>query len=86
VVDEVLFREGDWVVKDQTLLVRVEPRKYEALLAQAEATLKKAEANVKRWDALAKRTEASVTDAEQTLSLRKTVMENIRRAGRSVKA
>src|SRR5262245_62715484 len=37
VVEEVLFREGDWVVKDQTLLIRVEPRKYEALLAQAEA-------------------------------------------------
>src|SRR5262245_22383419 len=28
VVEEVLFREGDWVVKDETLLVRVEPRKY----------------------------------------------------------
>src|SRR5262245_57700838 len=32
VVEEVYFREGDWVVKDQTVLVRVEPKKYEALM------------------------------------------------------
>src|SRR5262249_51019946 len=85
VVEEVLFREGDWVIKDETLLVRVEPRKYEALLAQAEAQLKRAEANVKRVEAMAKKNDAAVRDADQTLSLRKTVLENIRRAGRSVK-
>src|SRR5262245_25236357 len=32
IVEEVLFREGDWVVKDQTLLARIEPKKYKALL------------------------------------------------------
>lgn len=84
-VEEVLFREGDWVIKDQTLLVRVEPRKYEALFAQAEANLKKAEANVKRVEAMNRRTVAGVVDAEQTLSLRKTVLGNMVRAGRAVK-
>src|SRR5262245_45932962 len=41
VVEEVLFREGDWVVKDQTLLVRVEPKRYEAMLAQADANVER---------------------------------------------
>src|SRR5262245_52688442 len=39
IVEEVCFREGDWVVKDLTLLARVEPKKYEAMLAQAKANL-----------------------------------------------
>src|SRR5262249_44727193 len=51
IVEEVLFREGDWVEKDQTLLARIEPKKYEAMLAQAEANLKRAEANVKKGEA-----------------------------------
>ena len=51
VVEEVNFREGDWVEKDRTVLVRIDPRKYEAMLAQGEANLKKAEATVERMKA-----------------------------------
>src|SRR5262249_18366042 len=85
VVEEVLFREGDWVVKDQTLLVRVEPKKYRALLAQAEANLQRATANVKRMEANIRKCEANIRDAEQSLELKRTVMDNIRRAGRAAK-
>lgn len=85
VVEEVNFREGDWVVKDSTVLVRIEPRKYEALLAQADANLKKAEANVERITAMTRKTEAGIRDAEQTLDLRRTIYDNIRRVGRSAK-
>src|SRR5207237_8018425 len=58
-VEEVNFREGDWVVKDQTLLVRIDPRKYEAMLAQAEAKLKRAEARVQKTEAAARRADAA---------------------------
>lgn len=86
VVEEVLFREGDWVVKDQTLLVRIEPKKYEAMLAQAEANLKRAEASVKKMDASLRRCDSNIRDAEQFLSLKNTILENVRNAGRGAKA
>jgi membrane fusion protein, multidrug efflux system len=86
VVEEVLFREGDWVIKDQTLLVRIEPKKYEALLAQAEANLKRAEATAKKMEASVRRSDSAIRDAEQFLSLKNTMLENIRRAGRAAKA
>lgn len=84
-VVEVLFREGDWVIKDQTVLARIDPPRYKALLAQAEANLQKAEANVDRMEALAKKADAAIRDAQQTLDLRRIVLDNIRRAGRSAK-
>jgi multidrug efflux system membrane fusion protein len=82
-VEEVLFREGDWVIKDETLLVRIEPRRYQAMLAQADANLKKAEAAVKRAEANAAKGKAVQRDAEQTLKLRMVLQENLRKAGRS---
>src|SRR5262249_15483666 len=85
IVEEVLFREGDWVVKDETLLARIEPRKYQAMLDQADANLQRAEANVKKMDAAIKRADANVKDAEQFLSLKNTILENIRAAGRAAK-
>src|SRR5262245_61949842 len=83
--EEVCFREGDLVFQDQTLLVRIDPRRYSALLAQAEANLRRAEVNVRRQEALAEKADASIRDAEQTLELRRTVLENIRKAGRAAK-
>jgi multidrug efflux system membrane fusion protein len=85
VVEEVLFREGDWVVRDQTVLTRIDPKKYTAMLLQAEANLNKARANIQRMEAVAKKAESSIRDAEQTLDLRRVMLDNIRRAGRSVK-
>ncbi len=85
-VVEVLFREGQPVEKGKTVLARIEPKKYQALLAQAEANLEKAKANVDRIEALKKRNEAAILDATQAMALRQVMLENIRRAGRSVKA
>ncbi len=85
VVEEVLFREGDWVERDKTVLARIDPKKYTALLDQAEAALKKAQANIERVQAVTRKAESTIRDAEQTLSLRRIMLDNIRRAGRSVK-
>ncbi len=85
IVEEVNFREGDWVVKDQTLLVRIDPRKYEAMLAQAEANLKRAEAAVKKAEAASRRADAACRDSEQTLEWRRVLLDNIRRVGRAAK-
>jgi multidrug efflux system membrane fusion protein len=85
IVEEVRFREGDWVIADQTILAVIDPKKYRALLEQAEANLKRAQANVQRVLAVAKKADASIRDAEQTLDLRRVMFDNIRRAGRSVK-
>jgi len=85
IVEEVLFREGDWVIKDQTLLARIEPKKYQAMLDQADANLQRAEANVKKMDASLRRAESNIKDAEQNLSLKNTILENIRAAGRAAK-
>src|SRR5262249_24659916 len=52
---------------------------------QAEANLRRAEVNVRRQEALAEKADAAIRDAEQTLELRKTVLENIRKAGRAAK-
>src|SRR3954471_22874348 len=70
VVSEVLFREGDWVVKGQTLLVRIDPPRYRALLAQAQANVEKAKASVTRMMAVIKKSDAAARDAEQSLDLR----------------
>jgi multidrug efflux system membrane fusion protein len=85
VVEEVLFREGDWVIEDQTILCRIEPRKYGAMLAQAQANVKRAQAAVKRAQASARKAEAACKDAQETLELRKVVLDNIRRSGRAAK-
>jgi multidrug efflux system membrane fusion protein len=85
IVEEVLFREGDWVVKDETLLVRIEPKKYDAMLAQAEANLMRAEANVKKMEASIRKCDSGIRDAEQFLDLKRIMLENIRRAGRAAK-
>lgn len=85
VVEDVFVREGDWVVQDKTVLARIDPKKYSAMLAQAEANLKKAEANIQRVEAVATKAAAAVRDAQQSVDLRRTMLENIRRAGRSVK-
>ena len=45
--------------------------------------LERAEANVKKMDALIKKADASIRDAEQSLDLKRTQLENIRRAGRA---
>lgn len=82
VVEEVLFREGDKVEKDKTLLVRIEPKKYESLVAQARATLRRAEANVRRAKANATRADASIKDAVQMADLRKIMLGNIKRVGK----
>ncbi|MFO0844599.1 MAG: efflux RND transporter periplasmic adaptor subunit [Gemmataceae bacterium] len=84
-VVDVLFREGDFVEKDKTLLARIDPSKYKALLSQAEANLNKAQANVERMEALTKKCDAAIRDATQTLDLRRVVLDNIRRAGRAAK-
>ncbi|MFO0877129.1 MAG: efflux RND transporter periplasmic adaptor subunit [Gemmataceae bacterium] len=84
-VTDVFFREGDLVIKDQTLLARIDPTKYRALLKQAEANLEKARANVLRTEAMQKKFDAAIRDAQQTLELRRVVLDNIRRAGRSIK-
>jgi multidrug efflux system membrane fusion protein len=84
-VVDVLFREGDYVVKDKTLLVRIDPAKYTALLNQADANLQKAMANVQRMESMAKKHDAAIRDAQQTLDLRRVMLDNIRRAGRSAK-
>jgi multidrug efflux system membrane fusion protein len=84
-VEEVSFREGDWVIKDQTVLARIEPLKYEALLLQAKANLEKARANVKKMKASERKAAAACRDAEQSLDLRKVMLDNIRRAGRAAK-
>jgi RND family efflux transporter MFP subunit len=86
VVEEVNFREGDWVIKDETILVRIDPEKYEAMLAQAEASHERARASVLRARAAIKKCDASCRDAEQTLDLKRVLLDNIRRAGRSAKA
>jgi multidrug efflux system membrane fusion protein len=57
-VDEVLFREGQWVERG-TVLLKVEQRRYEALLAQAEATVEKAAANIKKAEANIEKARAS---------------------------
>jgi multidrug efflux system membrane fusion protein len=85
VVEEVNFREGDWVIKDETVLVRIDPEKYEAMLAQAEANLERARASVLRARAAVKKCDAGCRDAEQTLDLKRVLLENIRRAGRAAK-
>lgn len=85
VVEEVYFREGDFVERDKTILARIDPKKYEALLSQAEANLKKAEANIVRVEAVSKKADSVIRDAQQTLDLRRVMLDNIRRAGRSVK-
>jgi len=85
IVEEVYFREGDWVEKDQTLLVRIEPKKYEAMLAQAEANFRRAEANVKKMEASIRKCDSGIRDAEQFLDLKRVMLENIRRAGRAAK-
>ena len=85
VVDELFVREGTWVFKDQTLLARIESRRYQALAAQAEASYHKAESNVRRAESMVKKAQAAIRDAEQALELRKIVLENIRRAGRAIK-
>lgn len=84
-VADVYFREGDHVEKDKTLLARIDPAKYKALLAQAEANLHKTQANVERTEAVTKKYEAAIRDATQTLELRRIVLDNIRRAGRAAK-
>ena len=83
IVEEVYFREGDWVEKDRTLLARIEPKKYEAMLAQAEANLKRAEASVNKMEATIRKCDSGIRDAEQFLELKRTMLENIRLAGRA---
>jgi RND family efflux transporter MFP subunit len=85
IVDEVLFREGDWVIKDETILIKVDQRKYKAMLGQARANAEKAAANARRAKSAVGRAEASQKEAQETLSLRQTVYDNIVRAGRSAK-
>ncbi len=58
-VDEVLFREGDAVDTD-TVLVKVDQRRYLALVKSAEAAVERAEANVRRGEANVKKAEATV--------------------------
>ena len=58
-VDEVLFREGDQVNTD-TVLVKVDQRRYSALVKSAEAAVERAEANVRRAEASIKKAEATV--------------------------
>src|SRR5262249_25632127 len=62
---------------------RVEPKRYEALLATAEANVRKAEANVEKAKANATRTDAGYRDAQEMLALKVVLMENLRRAGTS---
>lgn len=59
IVDEVLFREGDQV-DTQTVLVKVDQRRYLSLVKAAEAAVERAEANVRRADANIKKAEANV--------------------------
>jgi multidrug efflux system membrane fusion protein len=80
IVDEVLFREGQWVDTD-TILVKVDQRRYEALMAQTEANLKRAEAAFTKAESNEKRAEAMVASAGDTLELKQTIQENIQRSG-----
>jgi multidrug efflux system membrane fusion protein len=86
VVEEVNFRESDWVIKDQTILVRIDPEKYGALLAQAEANLERAKAAVLRAKSALQKCEAACRDTDRTLDLKRVILDNIRRAGRAAKA
>lgn len=58
-VDEVHFREGDQV-DTNTVLVKVDQRRYLSLVKSAEAAVERAEANVRRADANIKKAEANV--------------------------
>lgn len=59
VVDEVLFREGD-AVDRQTVLAKIDQRRYLSLVKSAEAAVKRAEANAGRAEANIKRNEANI--------------------------
>jgi multidrug efflux system membrane fusion protein len=85
IVEEVLFREGDWVIKDQTLLARVEPKKYEAMLAQAAANLERSEANVKKQQMSVERCKSAISVAESTHRFMTARSKNVRNAGESAK-
>jgi multidrug efflux system membrane fusion protein len=71
IVDEVLFREGQWVIKDQTVLATVDQETYQAMVAQAEGNVKKST--------------ASVQEAEETLALNRILLENLQRSGQAAK-
>jgi multidrug efflux system membrane fusion protein len=83
-VEEVSFREGDWVEAGQ-VLARIDIEKYSAMVAHAEANVKRAEATVLKMKATADRCDAGCRDAEQTLELKKVLLENIRKAGRGAR-
>lgn len=68
VVDEVYFREGHWVDRDNILL-KIDQRRYEALWSQAEANYKKAEANVIKAQAGVKKADAALDYAQKTKGL-----------------
>jgi multidrug efflux system membrane fusion protein len=67
VVDEVLFREGQWVDQD-TILVKVEQRRYTASLELAKANIERAEANLelaRRVNNIAQASKAGTSDEEK---------------------
>lgn len=67
-VDAVLCREGQWVDRN-TVLFKIDQRRYEAQLAMAEATMREYEANALAAEAAVKEKEAALDLAIKTRSL-----------------
>jgi multidrug efflux system membrane fusion protein len=68
IVDEVLFREGQWVDKN-TILVKVNQRTYSAALKLAEATVQRAQASLElaqKMDRIAQGAGSGVSREEKT--------------------
>lgn len=61
VVDEVLFREGDVVSPEKSVLIKIDQKKFEAQAALARANVVKAQANVTSAEDAARRAEKLVS-------------------------